>query len=93
MMQSLYEQHEPVAAAAASLTIDIPPLTFVDYMTVSECLNYLTPFHQASTEMAADNHVSASMVIPPIRMVQHKLAAKAIKNQTALHLIKQLYIH
>ena len=90
MLQRLYEQ--PVGAAVASLTTDIPPLTYADYETVSECIEVLAPFHLASTEMSTEKHVSASKVIPLIRMVQHKLAVKAsaVTNPTALHLIKQL---
>lgn len=86
MLQRLYEQREPVGAAAAHLTTDIPPLTFAEYETVSECLDVLAPFHLAPSEMSAEKHVSASKVIPLMRMVQHKLAVKA----SALYLIKQL---
>lgn len=59
--------HEPVGAAVASLTAEIPALTCVDYKAVSEGLDVLGPFHLASTEMSAEKHVSGSKVIPLIR--------------------------
>lgn len=54
-IQRLYEQHEPVGAAVASIAAEIPALKCVDDETVRECLD--VPFHLASTERSAERFV------------------------------------
>ncbi|XP_051953602.1 zinc finger BED domain-containing protein 4-like [Xyrauchen texanus] len=76
MLQRLYEQREPVAAALANLNSDTAPLTSLEYDIIQQSLTLLQPFKLATTEMSEEQRVSASKLIPLYRMLQHKLAQK-----------------
>ncbi|XP_076134518.1 E3 SUMO-protein ligase ZBED1-like [Alosa pseudoharengus] len=76
MLQRLLDLREPVGAALASLSSDIMPLSSVDFEVISQSLEVLAPFKHATTELSEEKRVSASKVIPIIRMIQHKVAEK-----------------
>ncbi|XP_065152040.1 zinc finger BED domain-containing protein 4-like [Paramisgurnus dabryanus] len=76
MLQRLYDQREPVAAALSNLNNDTAPLTSIDYDIIQQSLSVLQPFKFATTEMSEEKRVSASKLIPLYRMLQHKLAQK-----------------
>ncbi|XP_054652845.1 zinc finger BED domain-containing protein 4-like [Dunckerocampus dactyliophorus] len=77
MLQRLLEQREPVGAALASLTTDVLPLNCAEYEEVAECLEVLGPLSLATTELSVEKKVSASKVIPLVRMLQHKITEKS----------------
>ena len=83
MLQRIYDLREPVGAAVASLLTDIPPLTAGEYMIVGECLSILSPFNDATVELSEEKRVSASKVIPLLKMLNHALAEE-IQNKTTL---------
>ncbi|KAL0973170.1 hypothetical protein UPYG_G00199880 [Umbra pygmaea] len=76
MLQRLYDQREPVAAALSNLNNDTAPLTSLEYEIIQQSLSLLQPFKLATTEMSEEKRVSASKLIPLYRMLQHKLAQK-----------------
>ncbi|XP_058613457.1 zinc finger BED domain-containing protein 4-like [Onychostoma macrolepis] len=76
MLQHLYEQREPVAAAISSLNSDTALLTSSEYDIIQESLSLLQPFKLATTELSEEQRVSASKLIPLYRMLQHKLVEK-----------------
>ncbi|KAK7901739.1 hypothetical protein WMY93_018508 [Mugilogobius chulae] len=78
MLERLFEQREPVAAALASLSSETPPLSTMDYDIIYESLGVLGPINLASNELSAEKTVSASKIIPITRMIQHKLAQRAV---------------
>ena len=83
MLRRIYDLREPVGAAVASLLTDIPPLTAGEYMIVGECLSILSPFNDATVELSEEKRVSASKVIPLLKMLNHALAEE-IPNKTTL---------
>ena len=83
MLRRIYDLREPVGAAVASLLTDIPPLTPGEYMVVGECLSILSPFNDATVELCEEKRVSASKVIPLLKMLNHALAEE-MPNKTTL---------
>ena len=83
MFQRIYDLREPVGAAVASLLTDIPPLTPGEYIVVGECLSILSPFNDATVELSEEKRVSASKVIPLLKMLNHALAEE-MPNKTTL---------
>lgn len=75
-LQRLLDLREPVGAALASVTTDIMPLSSADYDVISECLEVLAPFQYATTELSEEKRVSASKIIPIVRMIKHVVAEK-----------------
>ncbi|KAL0161617.1 hypothetical protein M9458_045342, partial [Cirrhinus mrigala] len=72
MLQRLIDLREPVGAALASLSNDIMPLSSADFDIISESLEVLAPFKYATEELSGEKRVSASKIIPIIRMIQNK---------------------
>ncbi|KAK9525412.1 hypothetical protein VZT92_016124 [Zoarces viviparus] len=73
MLQRLVEQREPVGAALAGLQHDIPFLTAEEFNIVGGCLSLLSPFYDATVELSAEENVSASKVVPLVKMLEHTL--------------------
>ncbi|CAI5694995.1 unnamed protein product [Oreochromis niloticus] len=80
MLQRLFEQREPVGAALASLTTDIPPVSSEEFGIISECLLVLAPFNDATTELSQEKRVSGSKVIPLLTMLDHCLNEQMEKS-------------
>ncbi|XP_035759979.1 zinc finger BED domain-containing protein 4-like [Neolamprologus brichardi] len=85
MLQRLFEQREPVGAALASLTTDIPPVSSEEFGIISECLVVLAPFNNATTELSQEKRVSGSKVIPLLTMLDHCLNEK--NGKITIHLV------
>ncbi|XP_042073325.1 zinc finger BED domain-containing protein 4-like [Haplochromis burtoni] len=79
MLQRLFEQREPVGAALASLTTDIPPMSSEEFGIISECLVVLAPFNDATTELSQEKRVSGSKVIPLLTMLDHCLNEQMVE--------------
>ncbi|XP_032401567.1 zinc finger BED domain-containing protein 4-like [Xiphophorus hellerii] len=76
MLQRLVELREPVGAALAGLHTDIPFFTDI----VVACLSLFSPFYHATTELSAEEHVSASKVIPLLKMLEKALQEEDTKS-------------
>ncbi|XP_046894665.1 zinc finger BED domain-containing protein 4-like isoform X2 [Hypomesus transpacificus] len=76
MLQCLFHQREAVAASLSTLDTDISPLGSADYEVIHQCLGVLDPFHQATGELASERRVSASKIIPLVRMLRVILMEK-----------------
>ncbi|KAL1254917.1 hypothetical protein QQF64_012978 [Cirrhinus molitorella] len=83
MLQRFIDLREPVGAALANLSSDIMPLSSADFEIISESLEVLAPFKYATEELSAEKRVSASKIIPIIRMIQHKVAEKTALARNA----------
>ncbi|XP_032428162.1 zinc finger BED domain-containing protein 1-like [Xiphophorus hellerii] len=96
MLQRLVELREPVGAALAGLHTDIPFFTASEFDIVVACLSLLSPFYDATTELSAEEHVSASKVIPLLKMMEKALQEEDTKSAPAVaveigeQLIRQL---
>ncbi|XP_032421790.1 zinc finger BED domain-containing protein 1-like [Xiphophorus hellerii] len=96
MLQRLVELREPVGAALAGLHTDIPFFTASEFDIVVACLSLLSPFYDATTELSAEEHVSASKVIPLLKMIEKALQEEDTKSAPAVaveigeQLIRQL---
>ncbi|XP_034397254.1 zinc finger BED domain-containing protein 1-like [Cyclopterus lumpus] len=101
MLQRLMEQREPVGAALAGLQHDVPFLTAEEFNIVGACLSLLSPFFDATVELSAEENVSASKVVPLVKMLEHTLpeemtkpapaAALEMGNQLIRQLREKLY--
>ncbi|CAM4665410.1 unnamed protein product [Leuciscus chuanchicus] len=76
MLERLYQLREPVGAALASLKTDITPPTALEYEAVRDALDVLGPFRQATVELSGEKRVSASKVIPLMKMLNHAVTSK-----------------
>ncbi|XP_032428200.1 zinc finger BED domain-containing protein 1-like [Xiphophorus hellerii] len=96
MLQRLVELREPVGAALAGLHTDIPFFTASEFDIVVACLSLLSPFYDATTELSAEEHMSASKVIPLLKMIEKALQEEDTKSAPAVaveigeQLIRQL---
>nr|XP_055070155.1 E3 SUMO-protein ligase ZBED1-like [Misgurnus anguillicaudatus] len=77
MLERLHQLREPVGAALASLRTDITPPTALEYEAVQDALHVLAPFHQATVELSGEKRVSASKVIPLMKMLHHNITNKS----------------
>ncbi|XP_056271977.1 zinc finger BED domain-containing protein 4-like [Pseudoliparis swirei] len=97
----LMEQREPVGAALAGLQHDVSFLTAEEFNIVGACLSLLSPFFDATVELSAEENVSASKVVPLVKMLEHTLqeemtkpapaAALEMGNQLIRQLREKLY--
>ncbi|XP_069009758.1 E3 SUMO-protein ligase ZBED1-like [Embiotoca jacksoni] len=83
MLQRLVEQREPVGAALAGLQHDIPFLTSEEFNIVGGSLSLLSPFYDATVELSAEENVSASKVVPLVKMLDHTLPEEITKPAPA----------
>ncbi|XP_057681081.1 E3 SUMO-protein ligase ZBED1-like [Corythoichthys intestinalis] len=73
MLQRMYYLKEAVGAALAGLHTDITPLTSHQLRLISESLQVLSPFNDATVELSEEKRVSGSKVIPLLAMLHHTL--------------------
>ncbi|XP_064841734.1 zinc finger BED domain-containing protein 4-like [Oncorhynchus masou masou] len=92
MLERVFDQRESVAAALSTLDTDIIPLGSADYEVIHQCLGVLGSFNQVTAELASEKRVSASKVIPLVRMLKITLEKKhgAIIHSTATQLASNL---
>ncbi|XP_076137405.1 E3 SUMO-protein ligase ZBED1-like [Alosa pseudoharengus] len=99
MLERLYDLREPVGAALASLRTDVSPPTSLEYETMKDALDLLAPFHQATVELSAEKRVSASKVIPLMKMLNHTIVRKSegltsnMARQLADNLVRRVREH
>lgn len=81
MLERLGKMREPVGAALATLKTDISPLT-----------SLLVPLHQATVEISDKKRVSASKIIPLMKLLHHAILAKSklLNNNKARQLTYNL---
>ncbi|XP_054631204.1 zinc finger BED domain-containing protein 4-like [Dunckerocampus dactyliophorus] len=73
MLQRMYNLREAVGAALAGLHTDITPLTSHQLRLISESLQVLSPFNDATVKLSEERRVSGSKVIPLLAMLHHTL--------------------
>ncbi|XP_030584252.1 zinc finger BED domain-containing protein 1-like [Archocentrus centrarchus] len=88
MLQQIYDQREAVAAALATLSTDLAPLTANEYEAMAQCIKMLSPFQAAAVELSQERKVSASKVAPLIRMLKHTL--NQLLSGATIDMAKQL---
>ncbi|XP_078800180.1 E3 SUMO-protein ligase ZBED1-like [Oryzias latipes] len=76
MLERLFKEREPLGAALATLHTDLPPLTSEDYQAIHHCLSVLSPFQEATVELSTEKRVSASKVIPMVKMLKHYISSR-----------------
>ncbi|XP_035986162.1 zinc finger BED domain-containing protein 4-like [Fundulus heteroclitus] len=83
-------------ASRSGLHTDIPFFTASEFDIVVVCLSLLSPFYDATTELSAEEHVSASKVTPLLKMIEKALQeeetkwAPAVAVEIGEQLIRQL---
>ncbi|XP_073670235.1 E3 SUMO-protein ligase ZBED1-like [Paramisgurnus dabryanus] len=99
MLERMYDLREPVGAALASLRTDVSPPSSLEYDTIKDALEILAPFHQATVELSAEKIVSASKVIPLLKMLNHTILTKSegltsnMARQLADNLVRRVREH
>ncbi|KAI9999491.1 hypothetical protein NQD34_018486 [Periophthalmus magnuspinnatus] len=73
MLQRLFQEREPVAAALVGLSTDISPLSSHQLHIISDSLKVLAPFNDATIELSEEKCVSGSKVIPMLTMLHTAL--------------------
>ncbi|KAK0139038.1 Zinc finger BED domain-containing protein 1 [Merluccius polli] len=86
MLQRLVELREPVGAALAGLQHDMPMITSDEFSIVGGCLSLLSPFYDATVELSAEENVSASKVVPLMKMLEQNLQEEIAKPAPAVAL-------
>ncbi|KAK0140929.1 Zinc finger BED domain-containing protein 1 [Merluccius polli] len=86
MLQRLVELMEPVGAALAGLQHDMPMITSDEFSIVGGCLSLLSPFYDATVELSAEENVSASKVVPLMKMLEQNLQEEIAKPAPAVAL-------
>ncbi|CAM4272879.1 unnamed protein product [Leuciscus chuanchicus] len=76
MLDRLYQLREPVGAALTSLKTDVTPPTALEYEAVQDALDVLAPLRQDTVELSGEKRVSASKVIPLMKMLNHAVTSK-----------------
>lgn len=64
-----------MGAALATLKTDVSSLTSNEYETLEETVNVLASFHQATVELLEEKWVTASKIIPLMKMLHHSVVA------------------
>lgn len=86
MLQRLVELREPVGAALAGLQHDTPMITSDEFNIVGGCLSLPSSFYDATVELSAEENVSASKVIPLMKMLEQNLQEEIAKPTPAVAL-------
>ncbi|KAK0142602.1 hypothetical protein N1851_019465 [Merluccius polli] len=86
MLERLYSEREAVSAAMASLHTEVT--------IIEECLGVLGPFNEATVELSEEKRVSASKILPLLKMVSLALAEQLGSKTTemAKHLTKTIQL-
>ncbi|KAG7514277.1 zinc finger BED domain-containing protein 4-like isoform X2 [Solea senegalensis] len=94
MPQRLVELREPVGVALAGLQHDTPMITSDEFNVIGGCLSLPSPFYDATVELSAEENVSASKLVPLMKMLeqnlQEEIANPARKPAVALEMGDQL---
>nr|XP_055071743.1 E3 SUMO-protein ligase ZBED1-like [Misgurnus anguillicaudatus] len=99
MLERMYDLRKPVGAALASLRTDVSPPSSLEYDTIKDALEILAPFHQATVELSAEKIVSASKVIPLLKMLNYTILTKSegltsnMARQLADNLVRRVREH
>ncbi|KAL2087200.1 hypothetical protein ACEWY4_018259 [Coilia grayii] len=73
MFERMYGEREPLSAAMSSLQTDVTPLTSAEFAVVEECLGMLSPYNEAIVELSTEKKVSASKIIPLMKMLDYTI--------------------
>lgn len=84
MLQRLVELREPVGAALAGLHQDVPMITSEEFGVIEGCLSLLSPFYYATVELSAEENVSASKVVPLLKMLEQSFQEEMAKPKPAV---------
>ncbi|XP_034529154.1 zinc finger BED domain-containing protein 1-like [Notolabrus celidotus] len=84
MLQRLVELREPVGAVLAGLQHDLAFFTSDEFNIVTGCLALLSPFYDATVELSAEENVSASKIVPLMKMLEQMLQEEVIKPAPAV---------
>ncbi|XP_062872093.1 zinc finger BED domain-containing protein 4-like [Trichomycterus rosablanca] len=96
MLERLYNLREPVGAALASLRTEITPPTSLEYEIIKETIQVLGAFQQATIELSGEKWVSASKVIPMLKMLSHttqnktKSLTSSMARQLGANLVRRV---
>lgn len=92
MLQRIYEEREAVGAALTSLNTNVTPLNSGQFEVIAQCLQALSAFNHATVKLSAEKVVTASKIIPIVRMRFYKINEKAQKltSPTAIELTNNL---
>lgn len=94
MLERLHSEREAVSAAMASLHTEITMLTSTEFTIIKECLGVLGPFNEATIELSEEKRVSASKIIPLLKMISLTLGEQLGSKNTdmAKHLTKTMQL-
>ena len=94
MLERLHSEREAVSAAMASLPCDVTMLTPMEFTIIKECLGVLGPFNEATIELSEEKRVSASKILPLLKMVSLTLCEQrgSILTDMAQHLTKSIQL-
>ncbi|KAK0151151.1 Zinc finger BED domain-containing protein 1 [Merluccius polli] len=94
MLERLHSEREAVSAAMASLPSEVAMITAMEFSIIQECLGVLRPFNEATVELSAEKRVSASKILPLLKMVSLNLGEQLahIHTDMAKHLTKNLQL-
>ncbi|KAL2087596.1 hypothetical protein ACEWY4_016424 [Coilia grayii] len=96
MFERMYGEREPLSAAMSSLQTDVTPLTSAEFAVVEECLGVLSPFNEATVELSTEKKVSASKIIPLMKMLDYTIGEQIPQKKTTMakelaeHLFRQV---
>lgn len=96
MFQRLVEMKEAVGASLAALQHDVSLPSAEEFNIVEGCMSLLGPFFDATVELSAEETVSASKVVPLMKMIEAniqeelKKPAHRVAIEIGEHLVKQL---
>lgn len=93
MFGRIYGEHEPISAAISSLQTDVTPLTSAKFTVVEECLSVLSPFNEATIELSTEKKVSASKIIPLMKILDYTISEHIPQKRTTMakqHLHRQV---
>lgn len=80
MLRRISDLKESVGAALATLKTDVVPLSATEYDVIKNTVEVLEPFHMATEELSTEKAVSASKIIPMMKMLHHTLMQTSQKN-------------
>ncbi|KAK0134299.1 Zinc finger BED domain-containing protein 4 [Merluccius polli] len=84
MLERLHSEREAVSAAMASLHTEVTMITPTEFAIIEECLGVLGPFNEATVELSEEKRVSASKILPLLKMVSLALAEQLGSKTTEM---------
>ena len=93
MLERLHSEREAVSATMASLPSEVT-MTPTDFTIIKECISVLGPFNEATIELSEEKRVSASKILPMLKMVAITLGKQlgSIQTDMAKHLTKTIQL-